>query len=212
MRKPCVAKTKNAYYIVTPDNGALTFIKKYYGIEEVREIDASKHYFKSVELIDVFHGRDLFSYCGAKLASGQIAFEEVGPKYPVSEIVEYKLPKYTITKDTVTAKAFGTSGNNDNGFGILMTNIPSKEFCNAGFQFGDKVHIEISNKQEVIMDDDVMFNKSFGYVNVGNPILHPEINTFLGLALNMDNFCKKYKIQNGINYNITIKHAKKNRE
>ena len=43
-RKASVAKTKNGYYIVTPDNGTLTHVKEIYGIEEIREINESKIY------------------------------------------------------------------------------------------------------------------------------------------------------------------------
>ena len=42
---------------------------------------------KNTEAVSVFHGRDLFSYCAAKLASGLIDFEGVGPAYSVEEIV-----------------------------------------------------------------------------------------------------------------------------
>jgi len=37
---------------------------------------------------DIFHGRDVFAYCGARLASGKISFPEVGPEYPVGDIVK----------------------------------------------------------------------------------------------------------------------------
>ena len=35
-----------------------------------------------------FHGRDVYAYTGAKLASGHISFEEVGPELSVEHIVE----------------------------------------------------------------------------------------------------------------------------
>ena len=76
-RKACVAKTSNGYYIVTPDNGALTYIKEMYGIEEVREIDEKVNRYPGSEGVEVFHGRDIFAYCAAKLAAGVITFEEV---------------------------------------------------------------------------------------------------------------------------------------
>lgn len=89
-RRACVAKTKNGYYIVTPDNGCLHFVQEKYGIEEIREIDQTRNRYTgnqwSVQS-DIFHGRDIFAYCGAKLASGEITFEEVGPSYPLDTIV-----------------------------------------------------------------------------------------------------------------------------
>jgi S-adenosylmethionine hydrolase len=69
-RRACVAKTKDGYYIVTPDNGTLSHIKHYVGIAEVREIDETVNRLKSTEGTSVFHGRDLFGYCAARLASG----------------------------------------------------------------------------------------------------------------------------------------------
>ena len=89
-RKASCAQTKNGYLIVTADNGCLDEIDRTFGIRSVREIDQTRNRYKgnkwSVES-DIFHGRDIFAYCGAKLASGQITFEEVGPEYPVEEIV-----------------------------------------------------------------------------------------------------------------------------
>ena len=42
---------------------------------------------KNTEDVSVFHGRDLFAYCGARLASGIITYEEDSVTYPVDEIV-----------------------------------------------------------------------------------------------------------------------------
>ncbi|MBO7697842.1 MAG: SAM-dependent chlorinase/fluorinase, partial [Erysipelotrichaceae bacterium] len=71
-RRACVAKTKNGYYIVTPDNGSLTHIDKYFGIEEVRQIDETINRLHREDngAVSIFHGRDLFGYCAARLASG----------------------------------------------------------------------------------------------------------------------------------------------
>lgn len=89
-RKASVAKTANGYYIVTPDNGTLTEIKDTFGIEAIREIDQTINRYHGNEWSsksDIFHGRDIFAYCGARLAAGVITFDEVGPAYSVSEIV-----------------------------------------------------------------------------------------------------------------------------
>lgn len=89
-RRACVALTENGRYIVTPDNGTLAEIKDTIGIRSVREIDQSVNRYRGNEWSlksDIFHGRDVFAYCGARLASGTFSFEEVGPEYPVSEIV-----------------------------------------------------------------------------------------------------------------------------
>lgn len=90
-RKACVAKTKNGYYIVTPDNGCLDIVDQAYGIEELREIDQSVNRYKGNAwsvASDIFHGRDIFAYCAAKLASNTIDYEGVGPVYPKEEMVK----------------------------------------------------------------------------------------------------------------------------
>ena len=60
-RKACVAKTKDGYYIVTPDNGSLTHVLANNGIAEVREIDETinRLHGKGTDEVSVFHGRDL---------------------------------------------------------------------------------------------------------------------------------------------------------
>ena len=89
-RRACVALTSNGRYVVTPDNGCLEEIREKHGIASVREIDQSVNRYKGKTWSlksDIFHGRDVFAYCAARLASGKISFPEVGPEYPVSEIV-----------------------------------------------------------------------------------------------------------------------------
>lgn len=79
-RKSVVAKTKLGQYIVTPDNGTLTHIAHNVGIVEVREISEVKHRRQNTENSYTFHGRDVYAFTGAKLASESISFEDVGEK------------------------------------------------------------------------------------------------------------------------------------
>ena len=56
-----------------------------HGIQAVRVIDESVNRLRTGS--DIFHGRDLFAYCAARLAAGVIDFAGVGPEYPVAEII-----------------------------------------------------------------------------------------------------------------------------
>ena len=80
-RRAVVAKTENGQYIITPDNGTLTHVKQFIGITEVREIDETINRLPNSGESHTFHGRDIFAYTGARLASGVIRFEEVGPSF-----------------------------------------------------------------------------------------------------------------------------------
>ena len=91
-RKASVARLSNGSYVVSPDNGIFDLIDKELKIEEIREIDQNVNRYKGNEWSnksDIFHGRDVFSYCGARLASGVITYEEVGPAYDLNEMIRY---------------------------------------------------------------------------------------------------------------------------
>src|SRR5690625_4394876 len=79
-RLSVVAKTGTNQYIVTPNNGTLTHVLENYDIVELREIDESVHRLPNSGNSYTFHGRDIYAYTGAKLASAKITFAEVGPE------------------------------------------------------------------------------------------------------------------------------------
>ena len=86
-RKSVVVKTKSGRYIVTPDNGTLTHVIRLEGIEAVREIDEHINRLPRSGESYTFHGRDVYAYTGARLASGVIDFTGVGPELSVDSLV-----------------------------------------------------------------------------------------------------------------------------
>ncbi|MBQ4253998.1 MAG: SAM-dependent chlorinase/fluorinase, partial [Erysipelotrichaceae bacterium] len=128
-RKAVVARTKTDQYIVTPDNGTLTHIDRFVGITEVREIDEKRNRLKNSELSYTFHGRDVFAYTGARLASGHITFEEIGPGIPVSDIIRLEL----FGCRQIEGGVMGQIDILDVRFGSLWTSIPYEEFIGCGF-------------------------------------------------------------------------------
>ncbi|PIE04130.1 MAG: DNA-directed RNA polymerase subunit delta [Spirochaetales bacterium] len=201
-RKACAARTKNGYYIVTPDNGSLTHVSRIFGIEEVREIDETVNRLKGydTEGVSIFHGRDLFAYCAAKLASGIISFEEVGPKYNVEDIVLHNIQKPIYEHNTVR----GNLEINDPNFGNIWSNIRTTEFKKAGFKAGETVHILIENREETLFDQKVLFSMSFGDTEKGSPILYNNELMNLSLAVNQGSFTKTYNIGYGPDVQIII--------
>ena len=57
----------------------LTVIADTLGLTEVREIDEAFNRLPGSESSHTFHGRDVYSFTAARLASGTITFEQVGP-------------------------------------------------------------------------------------------------------------------------------------
>lgn len=201
-RKASVAKTANGYYIVTPDNGTLTHVKKHYGIEAIREIDESRNRLKGkgTEDVAIFHGRDLFAYCAGKLAAGLIDFEGVGPEYSVDDIICHEIDEPVITSENVTGRVDICCPN----FGCVWTNINYHQFIAAGYKHGDRLNVVIKHKDEVKFEGKVLFHKSFGYVEKGEPIIYNNELNNLDISLNQASMAEKYGIGFGSDWSIKM--------
>ena len=167
-RRACVARTANGYYVVTPDNGTLTHVRREFGILEVREIDEKVNRLASTRGVAIFHGRDLFGYTAARLASGIIDYEGVGPAYPVDEIVMHPVLDPVVEEGHVQ----GIFEIDDPNFGNLWTNIPLEDFLRAGFSYGDRIHTTIRSDGKTLFDRKVLFHQSFGFARDGEPVLY----------------------------------------
>ena len=198
-RRACVAKTKDGYYIVTPDNGSLTHIFNTVGIEEVREINEEINRLKREDNkeVSVFHGRDLFGYCAARLASGIITYEEVGEKYDVNEIVRHKLDEACIKDNEVN----GVVEIVDPNFGNAWSNIPLDLFKQK-FNYDDVINVEVKHNNETLFNGPVKFVKAFGDVQKGMPLIYNNEKGKIAIALSQDSFIKKYKVYFGNDYKV----------
>ena len=200
-RKSVVAKTKKGQYIVTPDNGTLSFIKKHVGIEAIREISEVENRRKDTEHSYTFHGRDVYAYTGAKLASGHISFEEVGPELKVEDIVEIQVVETTLAENYVS----GAIDILDIRFGSLWTSITREEFCTLKPEFGDRFEVTIYNNDMLVYQNQVTYGKSFADVRIGQPILYINSLYRVGLAINQGSFAKAYNVGVGAQWHIEIK-------
>ncbi|MBR3313794.1 MAG: SAM-dependent chlorinase/fluorinase [Atopobiaceae bacterium] len=142
-RRACVARTASGHLVVTPDNGTLTHLARYVGIDEVREIDERANRLRSTLGTSVFAGRDVFGYTAARLASGAISWDEVGPSYPVSEVVVHDFAEPTL-RDGAAA---GIVEIVDPNFGNAWTNVPVALLARLGIEYGDAIHVEVSRRE-----------------------------------------------------------------
>ncbi|HAF61700.1 MAG TPA: DNA-directed RNA polymerase subunit delta [Anaerolineaceae bacterium] len=199
-RKASVAKTADGYYVVSPDNGSLTHLKEWVGITEIREIDQNVNRLrgKNTEGVGVFHGRDVFGYCAAKLASGIISYEQVGPAYSIEEIVTFPILK----PELMDGKVKGIFEINDPNFGNLWTNIPMELFKEAGFNYGDHLHLTIRHEGKDVFSKRVPYYQSFGFVGKGEMIIYTNELMKVGLALNQGNLCECYHLHFGHDWEV----------
>lgn len=199
-RRASVAKLKNGSYIVTPDNGSLTYADEFFGIEAIREIDEVTNRRNETLEVSTFHGRDLFSYCAAKLAAGIITFEEVGPEYPVSEILKHPLHQATAETNFVTAQITSFDP-----FGSAELSVTNAAFTGAGFVHKDMVDITITCDGKEVFHKEVLYQKSFGFVPLGEEILFNDLATFVTIGSNQASFLEKYSLDEVSTYAVTLR-------
>lgn len=200
-RKSVVALTKDNHYIVTPDNGTLTHLSKYVGITAIREISESTNRRKNTEASYTFHGRDVYAYTGARLASGKITFEEVGPELSVDHIIELPTFNTIITDDSLT----GAIDILDVRFGSLWTSITREEFLKLNIDYGQRLEVTIYNNDNLVYQNTVVYGKSFADVRIGAPIVYVNSVYRMGVAINQGSFAKAYNIGVGAQWTIELK-------
>ncbi|GAA8414993.1 S-adenosyl-l-methionine hydroxide adenosyltransferase family protein [Helicobacter pylori] len=203
-RKSVVLKTKNGQYFVSPDNGTLTLVAQTLGIDSVREIDEKANRLKGSEKSYTFHGRDVYAYTGARLASGAITFEQVGPKLP-PKVVEIPYQKAKATKGEVK----GNIPILDIQYGNVWSNISDKLLNQAGIKRNDTVCVTIFKNSKKQYEGKMPYVASFGDVPEGQPLVYLNSLLNVSVALNMDNFAQKHQIKSGADWNIDIKKCSK---
>lgn len=199
-RRSIVVKTKKGHYIVTPDNGTTTLVAESEGIDAVRIIDEKVNRRVGSDSSYTFHGRDVYMYTAAKLASGKISFEEVGPAT--------NDPLKTIPYQRAVRESGLLKGNIpvlDPQYGNVWTNIPDSLIKSAGINSGDSLDVHISFKDSVVYSSKILFGNTFGAVTEGKPLAYINSLMNFSLAINMGNFAATYKIEPGPNWSIVVK-------
>ena len=202
-RRSIVAKTSNGRYIVTPDNGTLTHVKRMIGIDEVRTIDETVNRLAGSSESYTFYGRDVYVYTGARLAAGIIDFAGVGPTVDVESIVELPIIESSFDGDCVN----GTIDVLDVRFGSLWTNIPKTEFDRLGISYGQRVEVTIENGTRMLYKNSLPFAGSFADVYVGEPLVYVNSLDCMAVAINQGSFAAAYGIGTGVNWKITLRKA-----
>lgn len=199
-RKSVVARTVTNQYIVTPDNGTLTHISRFIGIDEVREIEETTNRLKNSELSYTFHGRDVYAYTGARLASGVISFEEVGSLMNKDDIVVFDL----FGCHRIENGVLGQIDILDVRFGSLWTSIPYEDFKACGYTLADNVRVEIFHNGVKVYSSLINYGKSFADVEIGEPVIYMNSAYHMAVAINQESFAEVYHIGVGKDWKITM--------
>lgn len=203
-RRSIAVRTKEGHYVITPDNGTLTHVKRMCGIEEARVIDETTNRLKGSAESYTFHGRDIYAYTGARLASGVISFAQVGPEVSVDSVIELPVVEATFHDGSVT----GTIDVLDVRFGSLWTNIPREMFLKTGAKYGDRLSITIENDTRTVYRNIITLARSFADVYVGEPLVYVNSLDCMAVAINQGSFARAYNIGTGNSWRITIQPFK----
>ncbi len=204
-RRSIAVKTEKGHFIITPDNGTLTHIKRFSRIVEARELDENTNRLPNSGESYTFYGRDIYAYTGARLAAGLITFEEIGPSLNVEDVVELHVTEATKEGDVIQ----GTVDILDVRFGSLWTNISKNLFKELGVNYGERVEIAIINDTREVYRNIIKYARSFADVHVGEPLIYVNSLEYMAVAINQGSFSKAYNVQTGSQWKISIRRAPK---
>lgn len=200
-RQSIAIKFKSGHYLVTPDNGTATHLAETLGIAEVREINEATNRLPHSEESHTFHGRDVYVYNGAKIASDAAYFESLKKAVEPEEIETIALTEPKITEQ---GSVLGVVDILDIRFGSLWTNIPSDLLREAGIQAGDEVEIIIRHKGVKQYHNNILFGHSFADVPQGEPVGYVNSLINFAIAINQNNFSEVYGIGTGKDWTIEV--------
>ncbi|EEI86382.1 SAM hydrolase/SAM-dependent halogenase family protein [Anaerococcus lactolyticus] len=199
-RHSIVVKTKSGHYIVTPDNGTISHVAKYIGLESARIIDEIKDRLPFSENSHTFHGRDVYAYNGAKLA-GDISYYDFLDELSLDELCYETIKDAKITDGVIE----GTVDILDIRFGSLWTNISLDMLNEAGIKQGDMIKVIIYYKGIKKYENQMTFGHSFADVGLGETVAYINSLINLGIAINQASFSATYQIGTGADWSIFIK-------
>jgi S-adenosylmethionine hydrolase len=199
-RKSVVLKTKGGRYFVGPDNGLFTLIAERDGVAELREIDEKVNRLAGSGESYTFHGRDVYAFVGARLASGAITYEQVGPVLPSESVV--KIPYQKAVRSGKVIK--GIIPVLDVKYGNVWTNIPKSLFNELNIGVHDQVQVRILHKGKLVNKVVAPFEHTFGGVAKGKPLVYLNSLLDVAVAISQGNYAAKHHIDSGVDWEVEI--------
>lgn len=199
-RKSVVLKTKQGRYFVGPDNGLFTLIAERDGVAELREIDESVNRLPGSGESYTFHGRDVYAYVGARLASGGIHYEQVGPVLPAEAVVKIAYQRPVLKGKVIR----GIIPVLDEKYGNVWSNIPKALFDQLQVGVGEQVQVRILHGGKQVAKVVAPFEHTFGGVAQGKPLVYLNSLLDVAVAISQGNFAAAHQVQSGVDWEIEL--------
>ena len=197
-RRSIVVETMAGHYLVTPDNGTLSFLVGDNAIKNARIINEAINRRQSSGNSYTFHGRDVYAYTAARLAAGSISFEDVGPAWPLDSLVRFKFQQPEWRENSL----YGNLPVLDVQYGNLWTNISDSLVKKAGWKKGDSLRMEILYKDTLKHSGIYPLVNTFGEVPVGKGMLYFNSLMNLSAAINEGDFAKEFGLGSGPDWTV----------
>ena len=197
-RRSLVALSKSGHIFVGPDNGHLSLIADEVGLQSVRILDERTMRRGGSDESYTFHGRDLYAYVGAQLASGRLDLTQTGPE-AATPIVRLNYQRAT----TASGMIQGMIPILDPNYGNVWTNVP-KSMVQATFGDARELRVYVAYRGRKAFEGKLPVVNTFAGVAAGQPLLYFNSLLNLALALNQGNFARVHQLGAGPEWTITI--------
>jgi len=190
---------------VTPDNVTLTIIALTLGIDSIREVDEVTNRRKNSKACYTFHGRDVYAYTAARLASHKINYEQVG-KISTAPVISLPFQKAAIVGNQLK----GTIDILDIQYGNVWTNIDQENWkkFTALAHNKNEILLLIFKGKKLVYTGAMPFENTFGGVAVGKPLAYLNSLMNLSFALNQGSFSEKYHVYAGSDWTVAVQWVK----
>jgi len=178
--------------LVAPNNGLLTFALETVPEAECYEVTAPEVVNQPVT--PTWFGKDVVSAAAAHLAAG-VPLSAVGAKITPADIV--RLP-YTEAKG-VEGEVEGEIVRLDKTFGNVWTNVPDGLLASAGEVTGKTLRVVLGS---TVLE--VPFCRTFGEVEVGQPLAYINSRGRLALGVNKGSFVRNLAVVPGMKITVGL--------
>ena len=198
-RRSLAVRTGRGQVFVNPDNGLLTQVVARDGLESAVEIDETRQRLPGSEASYTFLGRDLYAYVGARLASGQVKLEDLGPPL-TAPLVTVESPPARRSGDTL----HGHIPVLDVNYGNAWTNVPLHLLEELGVSYGDTLRVTLRRGGETVFEEALPFAHAFGQVAPGQVLLYVNSLLHAAIGVNQGNFARRYGVASGLDWTVEI--------
>lgn len=159
-RRPIVARTEWGFF-VGPDNGLLApAVAMVGGADSIRELSNPELRLPAEGA--TFEGRDVFAPAAAVLASGQAAFDELGPEIDAATVTPLMIPLVEPSADGLLGEVLWVDR-----FGNCQTNVTPDDLTAVGLRVGDDAALRIGGGEFR-----VRWVRAYGDVDPGEGLIH----------------------------------------